>query len=132
MLANEVTRENVDDMVQKFYAKLLKDDVVGPFFTRKLGDDMNNHKWPEHLRTLGRFWVTMMTGQKGYGGDPLAAHMFLGQLTRESFERWLEHFRETVDECYEPEIADKFYKKADILADQFMEFLDVDGDEDDD
>ena len=39
MLANEITRENIEQMVVNFYHRVLKDDVVGPFFIAKLGDD---------------------------------------------------------------------------------------------
>ena len=28
-----------------FYGKLIKDDIVGPFFIAKLGDDMSSEQW---------------------------------------------------------------------------------------
>jgi hemoglobin len=42
MSANEITRENIEMMVMNFYHRVLKDDIVGPFFIAKLGDDMEN------------------------------------------------------------------------------------------
>ena len=67
-----------------------------------------------------------MTGQRGYGGDPFPPHAFIGPLSREMFERWLELFKETVNDLFVPEIADKFYSKADRLAEQFIENLGID------
>ena len=74
----------------------------------------------------------MMTGKKGYGGDPFPPHAFLGQMYRETFERWLELFKETVNRLFAKEIAEKFYYKADVLAEQFIDNLGIDDEDDDD
>ena len=64
-----------------------------------------------------------------YQGDPTPAHAFIGQLTPESFERWLELFKGVVERLYVRDIADKFYKKAEIVAMQLRENLGVDDDD---
>jgi len=128
MLATEVDRGNVESMVRSFYAMIVKDDLVGPFFIKALGDDLKNDKWYEHHRTLNNFWLMMMTGEKGYTGDPFLPHVFIGELTEETFTRWLELFNKHIHEHYVPEIAEKFNKKAEILAKKFMQGLEI-GDE---
>lgn len=125
MLAEKVDRETVDKMVRTFYAKILKDELVGHYFTRALGEDVNNGKWHEHHNTLNAFWLMMMNGTPGYGGHPFPPHAFLGEMYPETFARWLELFHETVHEFFIPEIAEKFYKKSKVLAEQFMENLDI-------
>ncbi|MEA1982161.1 MAG: group III truncated hemoglobin [Campylobacterota bacterium] len=125
-------RGKIEDLVHEFYTAVLKDELLSPFFIRALGADLKNGKWHEHLNTLVNFWMLIMAGEKNYWGDPFPPHAFLGPLTRESFERWLLLFRETLDNLFVPELADKFYKKADILAEQFIDNLDIDNDEDDD
>ncbi len=125
-----IDREKIQEMVRDFYAIVLKDDVLSPFFTKALGDDVKNGKWPEHFHTLDDFWVLMMMGESGYNGDPFPPHAFLGPLSREIFEHWLELFHEVVYRLFVPEIADRFYKKATILAEQFIENLGIE-DEDD-
>jgi len=127
-----VDRVNINEMVRKFYAKVLDDELLSPFFTKALGNDLKNGKWHEHLHTLDNFWMLMMTGKRGYGGDPFPPHAFLGPLTPETFERWLKLFRETLDSLYVPEIADKFYTKANILAEQFMDNLGMNDEDEDD
>ncbi len=131
MLIDEVDRVSVEKMVRQFYAIIIKDDVVGPYFIRALGDDLTNFKWHEHFNTLNNFWLTMMNGEKNYWGDPFPPHAFIGELFPETFERWLKLFNELVYEMFIPEIADKFYKKSEILANRFMEYLEVEEEEND-
>jgi len=126
-----VDRENIQEMVREFYDLVLKDDILGPIFTKSLGDDLSGGKWHEHLNTLASFWLLMMTGVSRYQGDPFPPHAFLGPLTAESFDRWLELFEGVVNRLFVPEIASSFYKKADILAKQFRYNLSIDDDEDD-
>jgi len=125
-----VTRENIETMVFDFYGIVLKDEMLAPFFIKALGENLEGGKWHEHLGTLKDFWVLMMTGKAGYRGDPFPAHAFLGALTRETFERWLMLFKEVVYRLYTPEIAQRFYQKADILAEQFIDNLGLDEDDD--
>ncbi len=125
-LATEVDRRSVEPMVRSFYAMLVKDDLVGPFFIKALGDDLKNDKWYEHYRTLDNFWLMMMTGERGYMGDPFLPHVFIGNLTVETFDRWLELFNKHVHEHFVPEIAEKFYKRAEVLSRKFMQWLHID------
>ena len=104
---------------------LIKDDLVGPFFIKALGPDLKNDKWYEHFRTLDKFWLMLMTGEPGYTGDPFGPHAFLRGLSPETFERWLKLFDEHIRKYYTTEVADKFYKKVDILSEQFMQRLEI-------
>jgi len=125
MLSDTVDRASIERMVRQFYATILKDDIVGPYFIKALGDDLSNDKWYEHFRTLDSFWLMLMTGERGYMGDPFLPHVFIGELYTKTFERWLELFKETLNQFFVPEIAQKFYKKAEILSEQFMENLEI-------
>lgn len=128
-----VDQLSVEPMVRAFYGAVLKDELLAPVFIRTLGSDMKGQKWSEHFQTLDNFWIFMMTGEKEiYWGHPFPPHAFLGPLTREMFERWLELFKATVNAYFIPEIADKFYDKANVLAEQFIENLGVDDEDDDD
>lgn len=125
-----VDRGKIETLVREFYADVLKDDILAPIFIKALGNDLKNGKWHEHHNTLYNFWMKMMTGEAPYRGHPFPPHAFLGPLYPETFERWLKLFHETVYRLFVPEIADKFYRKAEILAEQFMENLGL-NDEDD-
>ena len=123
MLANEITKENIEKMVMNFYRRVLKDDIVGPFFIAKLGDDMTNEYWEPHLELLVNFWASIALGDTSYRGNPFAPHMYLGELSREVFEQWLKLFFATLDEVYEPRVADLFKERSSIIAGNFMRNL---------
>ena len=125
MLLDTVERDSIQIMVNKFYIRVLQDDLLRPYFVRALGEDMNAGKWPTHLSTLNDFWLKMMTGKGAYGGHPFPPHAFLGEMYYETFQRWLKLFKETLSTFYTPEITEKFYKKSEVLAAQFMENLDI-------
>jgi len=123
MLENEITRKNIEKMVFIFYRKVLKDDIVGPFFIAKLGDDMNNDYWKPHLEILINFWSSMTLGEATYSGNPFAPHTQLGELKRETFEQWLKLFFQTLDEVYAPHIGDAFKERSMAIAGNFMRNL---------
>ncbi len=124
-----VNRDNIQEMVRAFYACVLADELLGPIFTRVLGDDLEQGKWREHLYRLEEFWILLMGGVSSYRGDPTPAHAFIGGLTPESFDRWLTLFKNVVDEHFGEQIAAQFYKKAVIVAAQLRENLGVDDDD---
>lgn len=132
MLYESVDRGKIETLVKSFYGDILHDSMLRPFFVKALGDDLENGKWYEHLHTLVNFWLLMMEGEKGYKGDPFPPHAFLGPLSREDFAQWLKLFKANVEALFIPEIAEKFYRKADILAEQFIENLGIDDEDDDD
>ena len=123
MQENEVTRENLTKMVHLFYTKILKDEIVAPFFIEKLGDDMKNEKWVPHLELLVNFWASIALGDPSYRGNPFAPHLNIANLSADAFRRWLELFAETLDAVYVPEIADQFKERSRVMAGNFMRNL---------
>jgi hemoglobin len=120
-----ISKENIALMVREFYAIILKDEMLNPYFTKPLGTDLTNEKWQAHFDTLDSFWLTMMTSDQTYKGSPFPPHKLIGTLYLETFERWLELFSATVHKYYIPEIADSFYEKADVMAQFFIKKLKV-------
>lgn len=123
MQANEVTKENLRQMVNLFYTKVLKDELVGPFFIERLGDDMKNEKWIPHLELLTNFWASIALGDFEYKGNPFAPHASMQNLSREAFLRWLELFATTLDIVYVPQIANQLKERSTIIAGNFMRNL---------
>ena len=130
MLFETIDRGNIEKVVRAFYAKVLEDDLLSRYFLIALGDDLKNDKWYEHLHTLDNFWLSLLTGEGKYMGDPLMPHMFLGGLEESHFERWLMLFRETLNGLFTPTIAIKIYGRAKALSTRFISDLELD-DEDD-
>jgi len=125
MQAEKITRENVRTFVMMFYGKIIKDDIVSPFFIAKLGDDMHNAHWQEHLEIIVGFWTSLAFGKPKYTRQLFLPHTQLGDLKRETFERWLKLFGETLDTVYVPKVADLFKERAHIIAGNFMRNLGI-------
>jgi hemoglobin len=113
-------------MVLKFYRKILKDDIVGPFFITKLGDDMENEHWKPHIKLLINFWSSMMLNDASYDGNPLRPHFYLGELKHETFQQWLKLFSETLDEVFIPRLGEEFKIRGETIAGNFMRNLHID------
>jgi len=119
-LEQTVNKEIVQRMVNEFYAKVIKDSLVGPFFTDRFGDDIESKVWKEHLILLGQYWSTLMLGENDYQGRPMAPHFDMPGISRKAFEQWLFLFHETVDEIYIPKIGEYFKNQSNDIARRFM------------
>ena len=127
MLHDSIDRASVEKFVRAFYVRALNDDEISPYFIEALGNDLTDPKWQEHYTLLDDFWLMMMTGEKSYTRDPFEPHLYISRLTYDSFQRWLMLFKEELVLHYTPEIVEKFYKKADILASNFIKMLEKRG-----
>lgn len=123
MLNKTITEENIKIFVITFYTKIMKNEIVGPFFIEILGDDMKNQKWEEHITVLCNFWALVTLDKRVYRGSPFPPHARMKGLKRETFEKWLEIFFETLDEMYEEETSLIFKKNGSIMAQNFMRNL---------
>ena len=120
-----ITRENIRIMVDRFYSKILKDELLADFFIEKLGDEMISDEWQEHLGKLTDFWASIALGDTAYSGQPVKPHMHMKGLQRETFEQWLKLFFETVDRLYAKDAADIFKTRSEMIANNFMKLLGI-------
>lgn len=103
-----ITREEIETIVYNFYGKVRQDALLGPVFEEEMTED-----WDHHLPKMVNFWSSVMFSKPFYKGDPLEAHRRVSAISRTHFGRWLELFRQTVDEvCPSKEHADAFFAKA--------------------
>ncbi|MBE0391491.1 group III truncated hemoglobin [Flavobacterium sp. PL002] len=107
------TLDDIKLLVDTFYAKVQKDDFIGPIFNNKIG----NH-WPEHLEKMYRFWQTILLEVHSYSGSPFPPHKHL-PVDKEHFDRWMEIFVATVDTLFEGPIADEAKLRAKNMAEMF-------------
>ena len=113
----DAQRARIDDdgirlLVERFYAKVLADPLLGPIFQRAIASEA----WPKHLQTMFDFWSSVMLTSGRYKGNPLAVHGRVDGIAPELFETWLALFYETADELfYEPHAAE-FREKAERIA----------------
>ncbi|HEY4009572.1 MAG TPA: group III truncated hemoglobin [Acidobacteriaceae bacterium] len=108
-----VSSEEIDELVERFYAKVRLDQEIGPIFNAAVDD------WPEHLAVLKDFWSTVLLTERRYKGDPLAKHLELS-LDAAHFARWLALFAETAREVMPPRNADLVIAKSQRIAETFQ------------
>ena len=112
--------ETIDDivvLVNAFYEKIKKDDLIGPIFIEHVHDD-----WPGHLSKMYRFWQTVTLEEETYFGSPFPPHMKLN-IDSSHFKRWLALFSSTVDELFEGTKATEIKWRAGNIADLFLSKL---------
>jgi len=120
---NTITKENINDMVVTFYSKILTENGdVARVFISKLGDNLNNEEWEQHISLLTNFWAMMTLQDINYQGNPMMAHFDL-PLTKDMFSQWLIMFFSVIDSMYEKDVGQIFKARAENIAMNFMRNL---------
>jgi len=108
------TIENIKLLVNEFYAKIRKDDLLGPIFNNVI-----QNRWPEHLEKMYKFWQTVLLGEHTYYGSPFPPHAKL-PIEKKHFDQWLNLFKETVDKYFMGEVANKAKWQGERMAEMFQ------------
>ncbi|MEZ5012986.1 MAG: group III truncated hemoglobin [Chitinophagales bacterium] len=101
-------------MIDSFYEKVKKDDLIGYLF-----NDIAKVDWEAHLPVMYRFWEHTVLGTAEYSGNAMTPHYQLHAkepLKEEHFVRWLELFTATIDAHYTGEKAEEMKTRARNIA----------------
>lgn len=107
-------RPDLVKLVDAFYAKVRADAPLGHVF-----DEVAKVDWENHLPKLYDFWDTVLFRAGSFRGNPIGAHAGLlagSGMEWPLFERWLELFRETVNEHFSGENAGHIIRCAEDMA----------------
>lgn len=115
-------RVNINLLVITFYARVRKDEMLGPIFNHIIQD------WPEHLERLTDFWEMTLLLKKVYKGNPLKAHSEVDRrmdniVTMAHFGRWLQLWFSTIEEQFTGDNAEKAKHRARKMS--TLMFLDI-------
>ena len=107
-------REDIYFIVDSFYRKVRKHEVLGPIF----GVVKN---WDEHLQKLTDFWDGNVFGTKNFRGNPMLKHQIVDAqnnygITQEHFGFWLQMWFETIDTHFEGDKAQRMKNLARNMA----------------
>jgi hemoglobin len=97
-------REDVSLLINTFYKKIRKDEILGPIFNCIITE------WDAHLVLLTDFWETQLFLKRKYLGNPVTVHQEVDDkmnhsINPEHFGLWLNLWFETLDELFEGETA---------------------------
>ncbi|QQV02363.1 MULTISPECIES: group III truncated hemoglobin [Chryseobacterium] len=108
------SREDIELLVNSFYAKVIKDETIAFFF-----NDIAKVNWDHHLPKMYSFWETILFGQMTYKGNPMAVHFPVNEiaaLEKRHFEQWLKLWKETISEHFQGENASMAITKSENIA----------------
>jgi len=110
-----MTEQQLATLVDRFYAKVRSDHVLGPVFNTAV------HDWPEHLEKLSAFWSAVMLTSGRYKGNPMAAHLkHKPSIDQAMFGRWLGLWRETARETLDEHGAAAVVARAERIAESLQ------------
>ena len=107
-----VTESEIVELVDAFYEKVRRDEVLAPVFERAIAPDA----WPIHLSKMYDFWSSVMLTTGRYKGNPLAVHLQVQGLEESMFMRWLALFGATAEERLPPDLAAAFRLRSERIA----------------
>ncbi len=110
MLEDIKSKEDIIILVDAFYVKIQKNELLGPIFT-----NLMKVNWDIHLPKMYDFWNMILFEAPGYEGFPLRPHLEINSknpLTALHFETWLSLFDNTVDELFVGEKASEIKSRA--------------------
>lgn len=105
--------EDIKFLIDTFYQKVRKDDVIGHIFNEVIGDD-----WSKHLPIMYSFWETVLLDKVSYKGNAIRKHVDIDRkmpLEQAHYQRWLSLWNQTIDQHFSGTIAEQAKKKASTM-----------------
>mgnify|MGYP001377657548 CR=1 FL=1 len=112
------TREDIELMVNSFYEKVRKDELLAPIFTERIPGS-----WDKHLDIMYRFWETVLLSKATYQGSPFNKHADM-DVGKQHFDAWVALFHQNIDEHFSGEKAEEAKWRAKTMAQLFQHKLD--------
>lgn len=108
--------ESLDDIkliVNTFYERIRKNEILGPIFDERIGG-----RWEQHLEKMYRFWQTILFSEHTYNGSPFPPHANI-PIDESHFIIWVSNWTATVDEFFTGSIAEEAKKRGALMASIF-------------
>ena len=102
--------DEIEHLVRIFYARVEKDDLLGPIFVEQASVD-----WREHALKLTAFWCQQELGIAGFHGSPTQKHSVLSKnkaFRAELFARFVGLFHDTVNSSWDGPHAESVKARA--------------------
>lgn len=107
-------RKDIEKLVNAFYEKVKKDDVIAYLF-----NEVAKVNWEKHLPVMYDFWENVLFYTGSYSGNPMDKHESLhrkSKMNTQHFDRWNKLFNETVDEYFEGYNSELVKQRAKSIA----------------
>ncbi len=111
-------REDIELLINTFYGKALKDELISHFFT-----DFLENSLEEHLQTIYDFWSSILLQEGRYTGMLIPKHIALdhkSNILPEHMERWKFLFEETLFSLFLGPVANDAMKRVETMSQLMM------------
>lgn len=109
-----LNRKDIEKLVNRFYEKIKKDEVLSHYFT-----DVVKNNWKQHLSTMYSFWDNALFYSGNYNGNPMQKHLEIHSTMPfkiSEFTHWFLLFSDTVDELFVGENAELIKQRAQSIS----------------
>ena len=104
------TIEDIKVVVNTFYAKIQKDELLGQIFNNKI-----KNNWDKHLEKMYTFWQTLLLNEHTYFGSAFHPHEKL-PISKEHFDHWISLFKNTIDNNFSGPKSEEAKSRAENMA----------------
>ena len=107
-------RPDLERMLEIFYQKVFKDDLISHFFTEVVPLNLETH-----IPVIADFWESVLLDGRGYRKNVMEVHLNISEkskIEKEHLDRWVKLFTETVDELFEGAKATLAKQRAASIA----------------
>ena len=108
------SRDDIKLLIDTFYIKVRNDKSLGYIF-----DEIAKVDWENHMPIMYDFWENTLFHNGSYKRNAMQPHLDLNEktpLTKAHFDQWLLIFKDTVDELFNGEMANKAKIRALSIA----------------
>jgi hemoglobin len=108
------TRADIEVLMNAFYEKAMKDEVIGFIFTDVAKLDLKHH-----IPIITDFWENVLFNSGSYVRNAMAPHFMLNakeKFVPQYFDRWLQLFTETVHQNFSGARAELACNHANSIA----------------
>ena len=108
------TRSDLVQLLETFYNKAFKDELIGRFFTEVVPLDLETH-----IPVIADFWESVILGAHTYRKNVMEVHQHIHSLSsikKEHLDRWVLLFNQNIDEYFEGPKATLMKQRAASIA----------------
>jgi hemoglobin len=110
----------ISQLVERFYAAIRQDELLGPIFAKHIGD------WPNHLARMKDFWASIMIESGRYSGNPMQKHIAIGGFDASLFARWRDLWDQTLaDAAPNSIVSDRFREAAQRIGESLLTGIEI-------
>lgn len=105
--------EQIEDVIERFYDRVLHDPRIGPFFAHVPMDRLRNMQV--------EFFAVALDGPNRYSGRDLTDAHSQVPISRDDFSRFVSHLLDTLEDLgYDAEVVDGVVNRISLYADDVL------------